>query len=141
MVQNASGTKMFRCLYAENDGELQELLGEGKRSCAVFVSSVLYLFDLIDSQKATVVGLERGLIESGWCETIAPQPGEIIFWEPQQQNGGVNAHAGFYLGKNLAISNDWRSGIPIIHHMTYGITKEGSPVRKITAIYTHQFLK
>ena len=142
MIRNAAGTKMFRNLWA-NDSEagLVDLTENGSKSCAVFVSSVLYLFGLISSKRATVESLERNLVASGWTDTsMSPGVGDVIVWEPIHQNGHVNAHVGFCLNTKQAVSSNWKTGHIGIHHITYGTKKNGYPVRLIEAVYTHDFL-
>lgn len=142
MIRNAAGTKMFRSLWGFNPRlGMKDLLDSGKKSCAVFVSSVLFLFGLVSSKRATVVSLEQDLIASGWRKILFPGPGDIIIWEPRMQGGHRNIHIGFFLGGNRAMSNDWKSCAVREHHWTYGTKKNGQPVRRITAVYTHDFLK
>lgn len=144
MLGNLAGTKMFRNLWAMQSGcGPIDLLEDGKKPCAVVVSSVLLLFGLVGSKRATVEGLERDLVASGWSwgEEIPRVLGSVLVWEPRLQNGHKNPHVGFYIGNGFAVSNDWKSGVVKTHHVTYGIKKNGEPVRRITMIYTHDFLK
>lgn len=143
MIHNAVGTKMFRDLWAVDlVAGVMDLTENGSKSCAVFVSSVLYLFDLISSKRATVKNLVQDLEASGWKEMdMFPNPGDVVVWEPRKQNGHKSMHIGFYLGDAKAVSNDWKSGTAREHHMTYGFKKNGQPIRKIAAVYTHDFLK
>lgn len=142
MIHNAVGTNIFRTRYALVDGVKTDILKNGVRSCALFVSSILNQFHLIESSvapHATIAGLERNMKNSGWHLTDTPQPGDIIFWEPILQDDDVNPHIGFFVGDEQAISNDWQTRVPTQHHMTYGTKPDGSPVRAITAIYTYDF--
>ncbi len=142
MIRNAPGTKMFRTLWARQPAlPMTDLLGNGKRACAVFASVVLYLFGLVSSKRATVESLERDIVASGWRKTEMPNVGDVIVWEPRRQGGHVSVHIGFFIGCGQAVSNDWKSGTIKKHHVTYGVKKNGDPVRRITAIYTHDFLK
>ncbi len=142
MIANAVGTNLFRNVYARVDGEKKDITKDGVRSCALFVSSLLNHFHLIDSKRAphtTIAGLEKNMKNSGWSTTEVPQPGDIIIWEPKLQADAENAHVGFFIGGDEAISNDWEMRVPIKHHMTYGKNDDGTPVRAITAIYTYDF--
>ena len=145
VLLNAPGTKMFRCLWALTDSGKEDLLDDGKKACAVFASSVLFLFGLAQSRRATVDGFERDLIASGWKKAAEPVSGDVIFWEPRMQAGHRNKHVGFYICRDMAVSTDWNTGSVRAHHMTYGVKKRGknagNPVRRITAIYTHDFLR
>jgi len=140
MIRNAESVTLFRNMYVMANGASQDILKGGELSCATFVSSVLYLFRCIESPHATVASLVHDLIASDWHETTEPHAGDIIVWEPELQNGMVNAHVGFALGSSRAISNDWKARVPVRHHYTFGTTADGSPRRAITAIYTHTFL-
>jgi NlpC/P60 family len=142
MIHNAVGTNLFRNLYALVNGEKNDIVKDGVRSCALFVSSILNQFHFIDSTiapHAGIAGLEKNMKNSGWRITDTPQPGDIIFWEPKLQADATNSHIGFFIGNDQAISNDWQTRMPIKHHMTYGTNEDGTPVRAITAIYTRDF--
>ncbi|XKT75278.1 MAG: hypothetical protein ACJKSS_00600 [Patescibacteria group bacterium UBA2103] len=134
MAKSAEGSKMFQTLWANVDGETKNILDDGDVSCAFFVSSLLKLFDLVDTPHATVSGLEKDLLRNNWKETTSPTSGTIIVWEKQAQaNDDPHEHVGIYLEKNKAISNSYKKRVPIIHDIDE--TK-----RKIKAFYTHSFL-
>lgn len=139
MIKNSIGTKMFRNLFAYlENGEEKDILQNGKNSCAVFVSAVLYMSKLIESMHATVASTVKDLEKSGWGKVENPKSGDVLVWEPFLWPGDKekHEHIGFYIGDEKAISNDSKSGTPQEHHITYG-EESGSPVRKITAIYRH----
>ena len=140
MIRNAEGANIFRNLYVMIEGKPEDILKDGKRSCAVFVSSVLCQFKLVSSAHATVAGLERDLEQSGWRRVDTPQLGDVLVWEPKLQGETESSHAGFYLGGDKAISNNWNTRVPEQHHFTYGTNKDGTPARRLTAIYTHDFV-
>lgn len=131
---------MFRNFYIEKDGEVIDSLDDGKNSCAVFVSSILVLFnDLchwIKGPHTTVVSTENDMKESGWHEIEDLKPGAVLIWEKKEgHNGNMHSHIGFYVGNDQAISNDSRgTGFPHKHHYTYDDT------RKIEKIYWHPSL-
>jgi hypothetical protein len=135
MIHNAVGSNLFRNLYMLVDGEKEDIVRDGQRSCALFVSSILHQFQLITLPHATVAGLERDLQESGWTRVESPKAGDILIWEPKMQTDGeAHAHAGFYLDEDTAISNSDKERVPVQHHMTFGAQ------RAIVAVYTHTFL-
>lgn len=140
MIRNAIGANLFRNLYATVDGEKKDILKDGQLSCASFVSSILYLLYLIKTPHTTVAGLERDLVGSGWKKTDAPHPGDILVWEPSLQADEVNAHVGFFIGGDRAISNSWQTRTPTEHHVTFGTNADRSPARAITTVYTHDLL-
>ncbi len=139
MIRNAEGSKLFRNLYARIGGERSDITKGGVTSCAYFVSIILHAFYLVETPHATVAGLERDLLRSGWQKTDTPHEGDIIVWEPVMQAGSMNAHVGFYIGEDKAISNDFEMRLIMRHHYTGGIKPDGSPVRVIAAIYTREF--
>lgn len=145
MIRNSVGTNLFRNLYALVNGEKQDIVKDGVRSCSLFVSSILNQFHLIESAvapHATIAGLERNMKKSGWQVTDTPKPGDIIVWEPilQHTDGKEHAHVGFFIGNNDVISNSDQKKAPVKHHMTFGTRPNGSPARAIIVIYTHDFL-
>lgn len=77
-IKNSIGSKMFRNLYAKVDGKKVDITKNGNLSCAVFVSSILFLFKLIKGVHATVNGTIRDLKESGWIETKTPEIGCVL---------------------------------------------------------------
>jgi hypothetical protein len=130
IIENAAKGEnhMFRNLYAEIDGREKDILENGGLSCAVFVSSVLYLHKLIRDLHANVGSTEQDLKKSGWIEIREIKPGAVLVWE--KKNG--HKHVGFYLDNETAISNDSLAGYPRKHHFTYNNT------RKIEKMYWHK---
>lgn len=129
---------LFKNLYAKNEqGEEIDILEDGKNSCAVFVSWILLALEMIKRPHATVGGVEKDLIESGWFEINELRPGAVLLWESKlgQHDELLHSHIGFYVGNDEAISNDSRGrGFPWKHHYTYNGT------RKIDKIYRHSDL-
>lgn len=128
---------MFRNLYAEVDGTKVDILDNGGKSCALFVSAILFLQKMISDVHSTVTGTQNDLIKSGWKEIEAPRPGAVLVWEKKLAPDGIaHAHIGFFMGNDEAISNDSNgTGFIIKHHYTY----EGT--RKIEKIYWHPELE
>ncbi|OGN08665.1 MAG: hypothetical protein A3C61_03750 [Candidatus Yanofskybacteria bacterium RIFCSPHIGHO2_02_FULL_39_10] len=124
---------MFRNLYFEIDGKEVEVLEDGGLSCAMFVSAILYLNKLIGDIHTTVIGTEKDLIKSGWSETEDLRVGSILIWEKKSDHDGkTHYHIGFYIGDDMAISNNSSgTGFPWKHHYTY------NGARKIEKIYWH----
>ena len=141
-IENAVGTNLFRNLFALVDSEKKDITKDGVASCALFVSALLHQFHLLDSATAphaTVAGLERGLQAFGWQLSETISPGNVLFWERQLQGDMESSHAGFYIGGDRAISNNWETRVPAEHHHTFGTKEDGNPARAITAIYTYDF--
>jgi len=64
-IENSVGSKMFRNLYAKVNGKNKDITENGNLSCALYVSSLLYLFKLIKDIHATVSGTLGDLKRSG----------------------------------------------------------------------------
>jgi hypothetical protein len=128
---------LFRNLYViDGNGTERDILENGSNSCAIFVSWILLPLKLIKSGHAVVESVERDLIESRWIEIKYPKEGAVLIWEKMLANDNKeHRHIGFYVGDNMAISNDSRgSGFPQKHHYTYNET------RKIEKILWHKDL-
>ena len=112
MINNSVGTYLFKNLYVRIDGKKKDASEDGWLSCAFYVSSILCLSKYIKEIHGTVSGTIRDLKKSGWKEVKKPVVGSVIVWRANQ---GINRHAhiGFYVGKNMAISNDSRKKYPI----------------------------
>ena|SRR3989338_4097316 len=144
MIENSVGTRMFRNFFLELNGKERDALEDGRLSCAVVVSSILYLLNSglefsgksrwIDFVHANVPSTEKDMVKSGWHPIHELRLGAILIWEKRNTNGSQNWHMGFYVGNNMAISNDsglGNTGVPHRHHYTYQDT------RKIEKIYWH----
>lgn len=131
MVQGSVGSRTWQHAYFTVAGKKQDLAAGGNVSCAFFVSSILKLFNLVDSVHLTVTSTLTDLERAGWKKARTPKPGCVLLWEPLAQTGGVHLHLGFYIGHDLAVSNDWKKRLPAKHHWTY----RGK--RKVLAVYCH----
>ena len=133
---------MFRHLYVLDDKKVKDILKNGRLSCAYYVSMVLKMFDLISQPHATVKGALRDMQKNGWRTTRQFKPGNVLVWEEKKfSDGETHQHLGFYLGKDKAISNSDQKSVPLVHHLTYGQTKDGQPKRKIIQMLTHRLIK
>lgn len=140
---------LFRNLYVdENDKEI-DILENGRNSCAVFVSWILYLMNStlefekkprwIQFTHATVYSMEKDMIAHGWYEIKELKSGAVIIWEKLSADKGLLGnknveftHIGFCVSKTEAISNDSKGhGFPWKHHITHNNT------RRIEKIYWH----
>ena len=136
MINNAVGSTMFKNGYAEINGVKTDVLKEGELSCAIFVSGILSIFNLIDEPHATVKNTVVKMEAAGWQKTEELKPGCVLVWEAVDFGGGdLHTHIGFYIGNDQAISNDFRTKKIIKHHFKYVGDELGE--RAITAIYYH----
>ena len=142
VIKASQGSKMFQRFYVLDNNKKRDILKNGQLSCARYVSSILKLFDLISETHATVDGTMKDMLENDWQPTKKLIPGNVLVWEEKKYpNGQLHRHNGFYLGNNKAISNSSKKGIPIVHYITYGQTKEGQRKRKIIQILTHPIIE
>ncbi len=143
MIRNAAKgeSRMFRNVYALVDDAEMDITGDGRWSCAFFVSVVLYANKLIGDMHTGVAGLEEDLKANGWQETKDLKEGAVIVWEPQKGNfvpgiGEMHSHLGFFVGNDRAVSNSSdETGVPKEHHITY------NGARKIERIWWHSDLE
>lgn len=130
MIKNSKGTKMFRDFFGEINGRKENLTKDGQRSCAFFVSSILYHFYLIRDLHLTVNGTIRDMKKAGWFKTRKPKKGSVILWKKRRDR----YHLGFYLGGKKSISNDKRKRTPIIH----GLNNPHGEKRQIESFFSHK---
>lgn len=138
---------LFRNFFIEKNGQLEDSLENGKNSCAVMVSHIIYSFnpllEFLGKKRwlkfihLTVASTEKDMIESGWYQIDDLRPGAVLIWERKDgHDGEPHNHIGFYVGGEEAISNDSKGrGFPWRHHITYNNT------RKIEKIYWHPALQ
>ncbi len=140
VINNSVGANMFRNFYMEVDGKKFDATKNGIVSCAFFVSNLLNMFKalgLIDGPHATVKSTVADMLKNGWKEIFEPRSGAVLVWEEKESHGGRNKHIGFYVGNDLAVSNDADGGSPDFHHWTFGTDSDGNPLRKVEMILWH----
>ncbi|MDP3696739.1 MAG: hypothetical protein Q8R55_01775 [Candidatus Taylorbacteria bacterium] len=149
MIENAAKGEnwMFRNFYIETDSKELDVLNDGHLSCATFASSILYLFNSvleflgrskwIGFTHANTSSTEKDMLAHGWLEIKELKPGAVLIWEKKlaKDDNKEYLHIGFYIGNDMAISNDSQgTGFPHKHQYTY------SDTRKIEKIYWHPAL-
>lgn len=128
-IRNSVGTNIFRNLYAEINKERKDIVEDGNLSCALFVSSILFLFKMIDSVHATVSSTVRDMENSGWVKINEPKEGSVVIWEKTNygSDGEPHAHIGFITKNDMAVSNDFEAKSPIEHELDF----RGRKIEKI----------
>ena len=138
MIKNSVGAKLFNSIIVrfKDEGKIKDICRNGQLSCAVFVSSVLFLNDYISRPHATVKTTEDKMIEAGWKKISKNNLkfGDVVVWEEMKFGRTTNKHIGFVLNKNQAISTSWQKRKVIKHHITYGVVG-GKPKRRIINVY------
>jgi len=133
-IKKSVDSRMFQSVYFSNKRQILDIAQEGQLSCAVYVSSVLRIFGLIQKGHATVEGTMKDMKKSGWYEIPKPKKGAVLVWEAKKFKGGMHRHNGFYMGRGKAISNSATKRSPQVHHWTYNNT------RKVEKIFWHRKL-
>lgn len=134
VVKNSLGSNTWRNFYAKVNGQKKDITQNGELSCAFFVSSILIMFDLIKDSHLTVAGAIKDLKKSGWQSTRNTKAGCLLIWEATKSSDG-HRHIGFCVSKDKAISTNYKTGKPCIHHLTF------KHKRKIEAIFFNKKLK
>ena len=116
----------------------------GRFACAIFVSSVLKDFGLIDGRHDKVqvvvhnlslvkIVVEQKLFKWRKIDIKQIEPGDLIVYAKKKNSG--SDHIAIYIGDGEAISNSWKSRTPIKHTVdspTLGIMKRK---RQITYVF------
>ena len=154
MVENTAKGKnwMFRNFYIEKNGAETDALEEGKISCAVLVSSILYLQNSsleflkkpnwINFVHANVPSTTEDMLSCGWYEIKELRLGAVIVWEPRlgKDDNLTHQHNGFCVSETEAISNDSKgTGFPLRHDIHHPSSIDLNS-RKIEKIYWHSDL-
>ena len=140
MIKNSVGSRLFNSLYVrfKDSGVEKDVLNDGELSCAFFVSGILVLGGWGTRLHATVKTLREKLPEYGWeqVEINTIQSGDIVIWENVEfEDGTGNEHIGFALNEEEAVSTSFKKHEIVKHHITFGMTESGLPVRKISEVY------
>ena len=132
MIKSSVGSRIFRNLYYEIDGQPKDVLSNGNLSCAYFVGAILRHFGLISEWRTSVDGMIEEMKLAGWSKIEKPISGSVIVWEARvtRRNGKPHKHIGFYIGNSRVVSTSSGRGYPIIHGV-----KDGD--RKVIAIFIH----
>ncbi len=123
VIENSVGSLMFKNLYVNINGIKKDATEDGWLSCAFYVSSILTLFKYIKEIHCTVASTIKDLKSSGWIEVDEPIIGSVVVWKPGKNTNG-HPHIGFYVGDNLAVSNDSLKKYPIKYEWKFGGKRE-----------------
>ena len=146
MIRNSPGTELFRSMFVSfNNSEEVDILRDGDYSCAFFVSSILRLCGMQSRTHTTVKSVREVLLYSGdWDQVTGPgacvEPGDVVIWEKIQfEDGSENEHIGFALSRTEAVSTSYKEKKVVRHHLTSGINHDGSPIRRVIAVFRYKF--
>lgn len=139
-IENSVGSRMFNSLFVrfEDSGKTADVLNDGMYSCAFFASSILCILQAIDKPHTTVEGLMKVLAESADWQNVEAKDiaaGDVIFWEKMKfDDGSENAHVGFALAGNEAVSTDYKKKAVARHPILSDDTG-----RAIEAVYRYSW--
>ncbi len=144
MIENSIGNKLFNSLIIrEEDGTIRDLLNDGEYSCALFVSSILFLHSLTSRSRSTVNNLEKDLSENPLFTIInnnTIESGDVIIWESvTYEDGSQNRHVGFAISNTEAISTSYIEKCVVQHPINKEIENSGE-IRKIEKIFRPIFM-
>lgn len=113
-IENSAGSNTYRNLYmVDEKGNEFDASQNGKKSCALFVTGILKMFNRVDNLHSTCSGTLKYIREADtWAQTSNPQAGDLVFWDATQEDTG---HVGFFLDEARSISNSEEDGHPMIH--------------------------
>lgn len=116
-IESGVGTNLFKHLYMFDDsGNEFDAADNGNRSCALFVTSILKMFNRIDNMHSTASGTLKYISGADdWRQSDNPQPGDLVFW-PKTEN--TTGHVGFYVAGNQSISINDNEGVASLHPLT-----------------------
>lgn len=143
MIQNSVGANTYRSLYFVIDDKSLDVLEDGDLSCALYVTSILKFFSLIETWHTTVNATVEDIEKSGWFKIDEPKKGALILWGFKKKDDGTQGkhrHVGFYIDAKTAISSSSDERIVVRHHPTYGTFDSGEPRLDIAAYYWHSTL-
>lgn len=120
-IENSVGTRLFNSAFVryKDTGEVKDIFNDGEYSCAYFVSSLLFLGEMLKKPSATVKSLREDIdADKNWqkVDLNSTQAGDIVFYEKTKFDDGTeNAHVGFVLNSNEAVSTDYKSKVVARH--------------------------
>ncbi len=136
VIENSVNSKIFNSLFVrfKDSGEVKDIMNDGEYSCAFFVSSILFLIGVLNKHVATVQSLRKLIEEDNkWkrVEVAQIEAGDVIFWDKiKYEDGSENAHVGFVLNKEEAVSTDYKQKMILQHKIDE---------RPITDIYRYSW--
>lgn len=106
-ISNSLGSKAYQSFFVKKNGQAYDVLRKGELSCAFFVSTVLYVFKLIEAPSFTIARTAEKLVANGAKRVPLNKlkPGDVLVWVSREEKTGPHNHIGFYIGGTQAISN------------------------------------
>lgn len=133
-IENSVGTRLFNSAFVryKDTGEVKDIFNDGEYSCAYFVSSLLFLGEMLEKPSATVKNLRENInTDKNWqkINLDSTQAGDVVFYKKTKFDDGTeNAHVGFVLNYNEAVSTDYKSKAVARHPLA---------IRPVVSVYRY----
>lgn len=143
MIEGSVGANTWRHGMAYVDGQLTDMTNNGELSCVLFISSILKIFDVIETYHANVDSTLRDMERSGWTKVDQPEPGDVVVLGPKP-DGEQHLHPGFYIGDEKIVVNNYvrsqpeKGGCPEVVDWLHRDHPDGE--RPLVAIYRGKHL-
>lgn len=136
------GNQVFAHSFWRDGQSNLDIVEGGAKSCAFALSSLLVWFEpnhrrLCRVRHTTVQGFLVDIAECRWqkmSRDAIPYIGDVLHWEERRGN----EHVGLYIGNQLAISTDRRTGCLAKHRWDHE-ADESAP-RAVVGIWRHSAL-
>ncbi|MCA9359983.1 hypothetical protein H6781_00710 [Candidatus Nomurabacteria bacterium] len=142
-VEGSVGSNQYRNVYVRKDmyRTRHDVIDDGDLACALYVSSMLHSFNLINGGIHTTVSLtEKDMVESGWVRVPKPVSSCVVVWDEKIGDDGTShRHIGICLNRKMAVSNCPVSKSPQKHGIHDLLDHEGRR-RKVLTYYAHREL-
>ena len=127
----------YRTVWAKVNGVKKDITEDGQKSCSLFVSSILKIFDLSTTVHTSVPGTVQDMEHSGWVKISRPKKGAIVTWSGVTYADGLqHAHIGFVINAKEVISMSDKTRTPVRHPITFG-PKGSKKYRPVFEIWWH----
>lgn len=93
-------------------GETTDVVWNGDRACAFFVSRVLHRQALLACPHVRIASTLDCMAASGWEKDATERVGDVVVWDDVL---GATQHMGIVVGKGLYVSNSSSLRRPMVH--------------------------
>lgn len=126
MIRNSVGAKTWQSGMALVDGKLTDVTEQGKRSCALFASSILAIFNRVEFMHINVDSTVQDMLSHGWLVVQEPEIGDVLIWEEELgDDNRMHKHIGFYMSEGMAVSVSEIQRVPVEHDWKYADSPKG----------------
>lgn len=138
-TNNSISSHSWSQYYADINGVKTEIVHDGDRACAYFVSSILRIFNLIELVHMTVPSVIADMKKSDWYQIESARVGAVIVYDSIKIKNKSFPHIGICVSDNKVVSNSDKTGTPIEHDLA--MTNPDGSERTVTGYYWHDQLE